>query len=137
MGSGKGCWRSDIVHAILVGMKRAGLLAVALAAVYFLLALNAYACLLPLNGAAEVAKASDCTMPKEQPVRDACDAFKTISVQTLSSVQPLPAFIAHVAAGCLVSAPILVSLPSCQYDHSGSPPFSDRDPLSLISILRI
>ena len=118
-------------------MKRAPHIAVALAAVYFLLAFNAYACLLPLYGGVEVAQGTDCAMPKEQPVRDACDAFKAIGVQTLSSAQPLSDCHSQVVVVEQVSVPILVSVQSRHYNLSGSPPFLERDSFSLTSILRI
>ena len=117
-------------------MKRS-YLAISLAVLYLALSFNAYACLLPLYGGVEVAQGSDCAMPKEPPVRDACDAFKTIGVQTLSSAEPLQDCHFQSIAGELVSAPILVSVQSRHYNLSGSPPFLDRDPLSLASILRI
>lgn len=63
-------------------MKRAPAIAVLAAALYFLLSFNAYACLVPLYGGMEVAPGSDCTMPQEQPARQHCDAFKSLSVQT-------------------------------------------------------
>jgi hypothetical protein len=118
-------------------MKRVPLTAVTLAALYFLLAFNAYACLIPLYGGIQVAQGSDCAMPKEPPVRDACDVFKAIGVQSLSSAQPLTDCHSQVVVGEQISVSILASVqPSC-YDFSGSPPFLDRDPLSLTSILRI
>ena len=125
-----------LIHGSLVDMKRSHL-AISLAIFYFALSFNAYACLFPLYGGVEVAQSSECAMPKEPPVRDACDAFKTIGVQTLSSVQPLPAFIAHVAADNIVSAPILASVLFRRYALSGQPYFLERDTLSLTSILRI
>ncbi len=112
-------------------------MAVALAAIYFLLAFNAYACLIPLYGNVQVEKGSDCAMPKEQPVRDACDAFKAVGVQTPSSAQPLPDCHSQVVVGEPASVSILTPVQSRHYDLSGSPPFLDRDPLSLTSILRI
>jgi hypothetical protein len=112
-------------------------MAVALAAIYFLLSFNAYACLLPLYGAVEVSQGSDCAMPKEPPVRDACDTFKAIGVQNLSSAQPLSDFHSQVVVGEQVSVSLLTSVQARYYDFSGSPPFLDRDPLSLTSILRI
>ena len=118
-------------------MKRAPLIAVALVVIYFLLSFNAYACLLPLYGNVQVAKGPDCAMPQEQPVRDNCDAFKTIGVQMLSSVQQLPDFHFQGAADELVSILILASVLSRHYDRSGQPPFLERDLLSLTSILRI
>lgn len=118
-------------------MKRTPLIAATLAAVYFLLAFNAYACFVPLYGDVQAAKQRDCAMPKEPPIRDACDAFKAIGVQTLSSAHPL--LDCHFQ--CVVSAPALISSAiatlSSRHDFSGTPPFLDRDPLSLTSILRI
>ena len=112
-------------------------LAISLAIFYFALSFNAYACLLPLSGGVEMAQSSECAMPKEPPVRDACDVFKTIGVQTLSSVQPLPDCHVQGVVGEPGLVPILASVLSRQYALSASPPFLDRDPLSLISILRI
>ena len=122
---------------MLAGMKRTQLIAVALAAIYFLLAFNAYACFVPLYGDVQTAKGSDCAMPKEPPVRDACDAFKAIGVQGLSSAQPLTDCHSQVAVGEPVAVPMPASALPSRYDFSGSPPFLDRDPLSLTSILRI
>lgn len=117
-------------------MKRS-FLAISLAAVYFALSFNAYACLLPLYGGVEMTQGSDCTMPKEPPVRDACDAFKAIGVQSLSSVQPLTDCHSQVVVGEQISVSILASVQPSRSDFSGSPPFLDRDLLSLTSILRI
>jgi hypothetical protein len=122
---------------MLSGMKRTQLIAVALAAIYFLLAFNAYACFVPLYGDVQSAKESDCSVPKEQPVRDACDAFKAIGVQGFSSAQPLSDCHSQVVVGEPVAVPMLASVQPSHYDFSGSPPFFDRDPLSLTSILRI
>ncbi len=118
-------------------MKRPSFIAVSLAVVYFLLALNAYACLIPLYGGIQVTKGSDCTMPQEQPARQHCDAFKALSVQTLSSVQPLPDSLSHVVAGDLLAVTILNPTVSLHHDLSVGPPFLERDTLTLISILRI
>ena len=122
---------------MLPGMKRTELIAVALAAVYFLLAFNAYACFVPLYGEVQAAKGSDCAMPKEPPVRDACDAFKAIGVQSFSFAQPLSDCHTQVVVGEPVAVPILASVQSSRYEFSGNPPFLDRDPRSLTSILRI
>src|SRR5438105_3506945 len=83
-----------------------------MAAAYFLLAFNAYACLIPLYGGVQVATGSDCSMPQEQPARQHCDAFKTVGVQTVSSIQPL-SDVSHELAMALVSVlflrPVAVS----------------------------
>ena len=54
----------------------------ALTIVVFLLAFsfNAYACLLPLSGTDDASMANGCSTPVEQPVRQLCDAFKTLGV---------------------------------------------------------
>jgi hypothetical protein len=118
-------------------MKRPPFIATTLAIIYFLLALNAYACLVPLYGGVKVAQGSDCTMPQEQPARQHCDAFKSIGVQTLSSADPLLDCHSQVVVGEQVSGSILDSVLSHHYALLGSPPFLERDPLSLTSILRI
>src|SRR5574337_2204190 len=50
----------------------------------FLLAFsfNAYACLLPLSGVSDDLMANGCSPPVEQPVRQLCDAFKTLGVES-------------------------------------------------------
>ncbi len=118
-------------------MKRTTLIAATLAVVYFLLAFNAYACLIPVYGGLQAAAGSDCPMPQKQPVRDACDAFKALGVQTLSSVQPLPDSLIHVVAGELPAITILDPTISPRRDFSGSPPLLGHDLLALTSILRI
>ncbi len=118
-------------------MKRVRLFPVALVVVYFLLAFNAYACLLPLYGDVQTAKGSDCATPKEPPVRDACDAYRAIGVQSLSSAQPLPDCHSQAVMGEPVAVPMLDSVQPARYEFSGSPPFLVRDPLALTSILRI
>jgi hypothetical protein len=59
--------------------------------VVFLLAFsfNAYACLLPLSGTDDAAMANGCSTPVEQPVRQLCDAFKTLGVGSSSQVSLL------------------------------------------------
>ena len=54
--------------------------------VVFLLAFsfNAYACLLPLSGTTDAAMANGCSTPVEQPVRQLCDAFKILGVESSS-----------------------------------------------------
>ncbi len=118
-------------------MKRTMLMAAFLATLYFLMAFNAYACLIPLYGNAQMEKGSGCAMPKEPPVRDACDAFKAIGIQGLSSAHPLPDCYSQVAASAPTSASMPAPLQSCHYKFSDRPPLLDRDPLSLTSILRI
>ena len=75
----------DISRAV---RRRTPFIAVFLAAIYFLLSFNAYACLVPLYGGAAVEKTSDCAMPQSPPVQDPCASFKSIGVQTHATFQP-------------------------------------------------
>jgi len=52
------------------------------------LSFNAYACLLPVNGIATAAMGNGCSTPDEQPVRQFCDAFKTLGVQSAVELHP-------------------------------------------------
>ena len=45
---------------------------------------NAYACLLPLSGTTDASMANGCSTPVEQPVRQLCDAFKILGVESSS-----------------------------------------------------
>ncbi len=118
-------------------MKRVPFLAAALAAVYFLLSFNAFACLIPLYGGVEVAKGSDCSMPEEQPARQYCDAFKTLSVQSAPSALQAVDFSAHAVVAveplALQSFLPLVHLSARPW---GEPPPS-KDILALTSVLRL
>ena len=118
-------------------MKRAPLIAVALAAVYFLLALNAYACLLPMAVGVVMEKGSDCAKPQEQPARQQCDAFKTIGVQTVPPFQPMPDTHAQGWAHDLTSTSILQPIASLHRTVFGGPPLIRVDILDLTSILRL
>jgi hypothetical protein len=46
------------------------------------LSFNAYACLLPVNGATATSMENGCSTPDEQPVPKFCDTFKTLGVQS-------------------------------------------------------
>jgi hypothetical protein len=46
------------------------------------LSVNAYACLLPVNGVTAAAMGNGCSTPDEQPVNQYCAAFKTLDVQS-------------------------------------------------------
>ena len=52
------------------------------------LSFNAYACLVPLYGATAATMGNGCSDPQEQPVRQFCDAFKTLGVQSSPELQP-------------------------------------------------
>lgn len=63
-------------------MRRARVLLAGTLLLLFLgLSFNAYACLVPLFGVADMAMGNGCSDPEEQPVRQFCDAFKTLGVQ--------------------------------------------------------
>ena len=53
-----------------------------LVVLFFALSVNAYACLLPVNGVAAAQMGTGCSNPEEQPVSQVCDAFKTLGVQS-------------------------------------------------------
>ncbi len=112
-------------------------MAVALAAIYFLLAFNAYACLFPMAVGAVMEQGSDCAKPHEQPARQQCDAFKTLTVQAAPSVLQVVDFSAHVVVAVEPQALrtfLSPSHPSAQ-PWSVSPPTEDI--LALTSVLRL
>ena len=51
------------------------------------LSFNAYACLVPLYGAATATMGSNCSSPEEQSARQFCDVFKTLGVQASTEPQ--------------------------------------------------
>lgn len=57
-------------------------LAVTIVVLLLAFSFNAYACLLPLSGTDDVSMANGCSTPVEQPVRQLCDAFKTLGVES-------------------------------------------------------
>jgi hypothetical protein len=117
-------------------MKRAPLIAVTMAVAYFLLAFNAYACLIPLYGGVQVATGSDCSMPQEQPARQHCDAFKTVGVQSVSSLLPLPD-VSHGFDTTLVSILFLRPAAVSHFYIEHGPQRSPDNLLALTSVLRI
>ena len=112
-------------------------LASSLVVLFFALSFNAYACLLPVNGATAAAMGKGCSTPDEQPVYQFCDAFKTLGVQSVDKL--------HLYSDCqticsedtasLALLVILSSNSSRLSDHPpGGPP---QDLLLKISVLRI
>jgi len=101
------------------------------------LSFNAYACLLPVNGATAGAMGNGCSTPDEQPVSQFCDAFKTLSVQSVDKL--------HLNSDCQVLCPedtaslallvILTSHSSRLSVHPTDGP--SQDLLLKISVLRI
>ena len=61
-------------------------LACTLVVLFFALSVNAYACLLPVNGVAAAQMGTGCSNPEEQPVSQVCDAFKTLGVQAVDKL---------------------------------------------------
>ena len=112
-------------------------LACTLVVLFFALSFNAYACLLPVNGVTPAAMGNDCSTPDEQPVKQYCDAFKTLDVQSADKV--------HLNSDCqticsqdtaTVALLVIHTSPSSRLsDHPtvGSP----QDLLLKISVLRI
>ena len=101
------------------------------------LSFNAYACLLPVNGVASAAMENGCSTPDEQPVRQFCDAFKTLSVQSAVELYPTidSQFICSQDTTSLSSLLIFTSHGSrlCEHPAEGPP----QDLLLKISVLRI
>ena len=121
---------------MLLSMKRAQLIAVALAVVYFLLAFNAYACLLPMAVGVVMEQGSDCAKPQEQPARQQCEAYKSLGVQTASSALQAIDFSAHA-----IVAAVPPTLPSVLSPHKSTQPWNTSPPtediLALTSVLRL
>ena len=118
-------------------MKRAPYIAATLVVIYFLLAFNAYACLIPLYGGVQAATGSDCTMPQEQPARQQCDAFKALSVQATSPVLQAVDLSAHAVVAMEPQAlrTFLSPLNLSAQPWNASPPTEDI--LALTSVLRL
>jgi len=112
-------------------------LASSLVVLFFALSFNAYACLLPVNGATAAAMGNGCSTPDEQPVYQVCDAFKTLGVQSADKL--------HLYSDCqticsedtasLALRVILTSNSSRLSDHPPVGPLQDL--LIKISVLRI
>jgi hypothetical protein len=101
------------------------------------LSFNAYACLLPLFDIPASTMGSGCSTPDEQPVRQFCDAFKTLSVESGVELFAYPdsQTISSEDAASLFRLLIHASATSFSSDHPPeSPP---QDILLRISVLRI
>ena len=113
-----------------------GLTATGLMVIYFLLSFNAYACLVPLYGG-QADQYRDCSMPQERSAQQYCDDFKSLAIQSVSSLQPQGAVIALQAADVDFSPPVQESLSSRNLFTRGGPPPFAQDPHALNSALRI
>ena len=104
---------------------------------FFVLSFNAYACLVPLFGTTASGMGNGCSEHDEQPVRQFCDAFMTLSVQSAGEFHQSLDY-QSVSAEDTASISLLQSvtlLVSHLYDHPAeSPP---QDLLLKISVFRI
>ena len=101
------------------------------------LSFNAYACLMPLFGAADVKMGSGCSAPEEQPVRQFCDAFKTLGVQSSTELQPAIDRLTFCPEG-ITSSSLLLHLASQNnrlFEQPGDGP--PQDILLKTAVLRI
>jgi hypothetical protein len=62
-------------------------LACTLVVLFFALSVNAYACLLPVNGVEASEMETDCATSAKQPFSQICDEFKTLRVQSADPFQ--------------------------------------------------
>lgn len=60
----------------------------ALVLLLLIFSFNAYACLLPLFGVPQAAMGGGCADAQDQPVRQFCDTFTTLGLQTASDFHP-------------------------------------------------
>jgi hypothetical protein len=112
-------------------------LACTLVVLFFALSFNAYACILPVNGAPAAAMGNGCSTPDEQPVYQFCDAFKTLGVQSADKLHLDSDFqtICSEDTASLVLFAVLTSSCSRLSDHPiVGPP---QDLLLKISVFRI
>jgi hypothetical protein len=104
--------------------------------VYFTLAFNAYACLVPLYGSVNVMSDSDCSMPQEQSARQQCDAFKTLGIQGVPSLQPV-SHLYHTVTVILSAISVHEPLVSVRVSGGSAPPILRQDPLARTLVLRL
>lgn len=112
-------------------------LACTLVVLFFALSFNAYACLLPVNSVTASTMEKGCSTPDEQPVYQLCDAFKTLSVQSIDKLQLSSdsQTICSEDTASLALLAVLTSPSSRLTDHPiVGPP---QDLLLKISVLRI
>ena len=104
-----------------------------LCVLFFALSFNAYACLLPVNGAAPTPMANGCSTatPDKQPVSPYCDTFKTLGLPLNSDDQAF----CHAGTVSLAHHGILTS---CSNRVPDRPIVgASQDLLFKISVLRI
>ncbi len=112
-------------------------LACTLVVLFFALSFNAYACILPVNGATAATMDNGCSTPEEQPVYQFCDAFKTLGVQSADKLH-LNNDCQTICSEDTASLALLVILPSHSSRLSHHPTVGPpQDLLLKISVLRI
>ena len=104
--------------------------------VYFTLAFNAYACLVPLYGSVDVMSGSECSTPQDQPARQQCDAFKTLGIQGVPSVEPV-SHLYHTPTVTLAAFPVHEPLISVRVCGGSGPPILIQDSLARALVLRL
>lgn len=113
-------------------------LSVFLVFLFLTLSVNAYACLLPVNGVTAAAMGNGCSTPDEQPVYQFCDAFKTLGVQSADKLHHTSDCQTISSSEDTTSLALLVMFVSdsrCLAEHpTVGPP---QDLLLKISVLRI
>jgi len=113
------------------------ILACTLLVLFFALSFNAYACLLPVNGAPASPMSNGCSTPDEQPVSQFCDTFKTLGVQSTGKL-PLNSDYQALCQQDRASLACIVILPSHSNRLSDTPIVGHpKDLLLQISVLRI
>jgi len=112
-------------------------LAGTLVVLFFVLSFNAYACLLPVNGATLAAMENRCSTPDVRPVYEFCDAFKTFGVQS-ADTRHLNSDFQTICSEDAASSAHLVILTSPSNPLSDHPTVGPpQDLLLKISVLRI
>jgi len=104
---------------------------------FFALSFNAYACLLPVNGATPTSMGNGCSTPDEQPVYQFCDSFKTLGVQSADKLH-LDSDCQTICSEDTASLGLLAVLTSDSSRLSNHPTVGPpQDLLLKISVLRI
>ncbi len=101
------------------------------------LSFNAYACLLPVNGIGAAKMENGCATPDEQPVRQLCDAFKTLGVQSASGASL--AVDSHMvwSPGVASVSPLVIVITPRSHLYHRPTERSPQDLLLITSVLRI
>lgn len=113
------------------------ILSVTLVVLLLALSFNAYACVVPLFGTPDAAMGNGCATPDEQPVRQFCDAFKTLSVQSAAELHPSIDY-QTICSEDTALLSVLLSLPShSRHLHEHPTDGPPHDLLLKTSVLRI